>query len=58
MKVRLMIEVIESIKEPELTGGFDELAKKGIKIKDYKEKIPRPKNESTNTFMNPKSKED
>jgi hypothetical protein len=30
-------------KEPELSGGFAELAKKGIKIKDYKEKYPRPK---------------
>jgi hypothetical protein len=29
-------------KEPELSGGFAELAKKGtIKIKDYKENIPK-----------------
>ena len=28
-------------KEPELSGGFAELAKKVIKIKDYKENIPK-----------------
>ena len=30
-------------KEVELKGGFAELAKKGLKIKDYKENIPRPR---------------
>jgi hypothetical protein len=31
-------------KEPELSGGFAELANKGtIKFKDYRENIPRPK---------------
>lgn len=28
-------------KEVELKGGFAELAKKGMKIKDYKENIPK-----------------
>jgi hypothetical protein len=30
-------------REPKLSGGFAELAKKGIRIKDYKEDIPRPR---------------
>jgi hypothetical protein len=30
-------------KEVELKGGFAELAKKGIKIKDYHEDIPKPR---------------
>jgi hypothetical protein len=32
---------ISLIKEYELSGGFAELAKKGIKIKGYKENIPK-----------------